>query len=243
MEGVRSEAQARLLHAVAERVGAAAVVEVHLFAPIRQGGVESGIAVVAVDESVAAVSIAAESVAAESVETESVETESAPADGVEAAGAVESAVTTLGGPPPEIQDGAESADERHPSVAERGESLPDGRCDPTDAAAGAAPAPPAAPARRLYPADAAAYRPARYAVYTARYRMTLKGPDRGKWEVDVRAEADAPLLTVDAVVRGVQRRAPDAVDSERLDGEQFRALLVPEPEWSQATSRRRNTPR
>src|SRR5215208_1671781 len=71
--------------------------------------------------------------------------------------------------------------------------------------------------------------------YAARYRLTLKGPDRGKWEADVRAEADAPLLTVDAVVRGVQRRAGESADSERLDGEQFRALL-PEPEWSGTTS-------
>jgi hypothetical protein len=54
-------------------------------------------------------------------------------------------------------------------------------------------------------------------VYTARYRLTVKGPDRGRWQVDVRAEADAPLLTVDAVVRGVQRRAGDASPPARLD--------------------------
>jgi hypothetical protein len=54
-------------------------------------------------------------------------------------------------------------------------------------------------------------------VYTARYRLTVKGPDRGRWQVDVRAEADAPLLTVDAVVLGVQRRAGDASAAVRLD--------------------------
>ena len=32
-------------------------------------------------------------------------------------------------------------------------------------------------------------------VYTARYRLTLKGPDRGKWEFTIHPEADAPLLT------------------------------------------------
>ncbi|HKG91196.1 MAG TPA: hypothetical protein VKA84_04870, partial [Gemmatimonadaceae bacterium] len=166
--------------------------------------------------------------------------------------------------PPEIQDAIDQADVRNHSSATRIESLPDNLlgeaapaappaaadgpappCDPTDDAAGAPPRAaepderddpePAAPA--LYPTlrGAAAYRPARYAVYTARYRLTLKGPDRGKWEADVRAEADAPLLTVDAVVRGVQRRAGESADSERLDGEQFRALL-PEPEWSGTTS-------
>ncbi|HWJ21867.1 MAG TPA: hypothetical protein VNS52_05885, partial [Gemmatimonadaceae bacterium] len=55
---------------------------------------------------------------------------------------------------------------------------------------------------------------------------TLKGPDRGKWEVDVVEEADAPLVTVDAVVRGVQRRAGEGADAERFTAEQLRALLA-----------------
>jgi hypothetical protein len=70
----------------------------------------------------------------------------------------------------------------------------------------------------------------RFTVHTARYRLTLKGPDRGKWEVDVVAEADAPLDAVDAVVRGVQRRAGEAADPERLTGDAFRAALA-EPAW------------
>lgn len=76
--------------------------------------------------------------------------------------------------------------------------------------------------------------PDRHAVYTARYRHTLKGPDRGKWESTVVAEADAPLLTVDAVVRGVQRRSGDAEDPARLSGGELREVLErldpPEPE-------------
>ncbi len=47
----------------------------------------------------------------------------------------------------------------------------------------------------------------RHTIYTARYRLVIKGAERGKWEADVVAEADAPLITVEAVVRGVQRRA------------------------------------
>ena len=65
----------------------------------------------------------------------------------------------------------------------------------------------------------------RYIVYSARYRLTLKGLDRGKWEVSVTEEADAPLLTIDAVVRGVQRRSGDVDETVRLSGDEFRAAL------------------
>jgi hypothetical protein len=56
----------------------------------------------------------------------------------------------------------------------------------------------------------------RQTVYTATYRLALKGIDRGKWEAAMQAEADAPLLTVSAVVRGVQRRSGDEMELERL---------------------------
>jgi hypothetical protein len=69
----------------------------------------------------------------------------------------------------------------------------------------------------------------RHVVYTARYRSVLKGPDRGKWESDVKAEADAPLITIDEVVRGVVRRSGDEFHPERITGEQFRSI-VPAPE-------------
>ena len=64
----------------------------------------------------------------------------------------------------------------------------------------------------------------RIIVHTARYRLVLKGPDRGKWEASVVAEADAPLVTVDAVVRGVQRRSGDVDDAVRMDGSEARAI-------------------
>jgi hypothetical protein len=70
--------------------------------------------------------------------------------------------------------------------------------------------------------------PTRYTVYTARFRHTLKGPERGKWELTVTEEADAPLLTVDAVVRGVSRRSGEADETVRFSGDEFRAAL-PEP--------------
>ena len=44
-----TETQQRFLRAIAERVPMRQVVELHLFPPIRQGGVETGVAVVAED--------------------------------------------------------------------------------------------------------------------------------------------------------------------------------------------------
>ena len=74
----------------------------------------------------------------------------------------------------------------------------------------------------------------RIVVHTAGYRLVLKGPDRGKWETSIVAEADAPLVTVDMVVRGVQRRAGDADDATRMEGDDVRAFaeshnLNPQP--------------
>lgn len=66
----------------------------------------------------------------------------------------------------------------------------------------------------------------RHVVFSARYRWVRKGPDRGRWETEVVAEADAPLVTVDAVVRGVQERANELVEPERLDGDEARALIL-----------------
>jgi hypothetical protein len=72
---------------------------------------------------------------------------------------------------------------------------------------------------------------ARHVVYSARYRLVLKGPERGRWESTVTAEADAPLAAVEAVVRGVLRRAGEDEEPERLTGETFRQALVAEP-WT-----------
>jgi hypothetical protein len=146
----------RFLRAVFAEVPLERVAEVHLFAPMRQGGTETGIAVVA-----------------------------ARLDADDEAAA----------------PGVDGRPDRGPSDL-----------DPE-------PAPPAdaAPESETAPAPDSPSA-GRHTVYTARYRLAIKGPDRGRWQVDVRAEADAPLLTVDAVVRGVQRRAGDASAPVRLDG-------------------------
>jgi hypothetical protein len=77
------------------------------------------------------------------------------------------------------------------------------------------------------PADDSPYAepPERHTVFTARYRLAIKGAERGKWEFGVVADADAPLVTVDSVVRGVQRRAGDDGEPERLTAESLRAAL------------------
>ncbi len=113
------ETTERFLREIADRVGAAAVESVHLFPPIRQGGVETGAAVVAASE----------------------------------------------------------------------------------------------------PGQA------RHTVWSASYRHTLKGADRGKWEVEVTAEADAPLVTVEAVVDGVMKRAGEQFSPEKLTASEFRTII------------------
>jgi hypothetical protein len=137
----------RFLAAVAAQVPVDKVVELYLFQPIRQGGVESGVAVVAA--------------------------------AVDAPAALEAPAVGDGPPPADLGD-----------------------------------VPPAEP---------------RYTVYTAHYRHVLKGPERGRWEVSVVAEADAPLAAVSAVVRGVQRRAGDADPPEHLSGDTLRAVLGRSP--------------
>lgn len=66
----------------------------------------------------------------------------------------------------------------------------------------------------------------RHVVYSARYRWTRKGPDRGKWESEIVAEADAPLVTVEAVVQGVRERASESFEAERLEGDAVRLLIA-----------------
>lgn len=170
------ETRARFLGAIAAQLPADRIVEVHLFPAIRQGGMESGVAVLAVQREG--------------------ETEVAPPS--------EIAVETQ-----PLADAVDPFDDESPYMDGADESL-----EALDALEGDASPPP--PARAV---------PRRYTVYSARYRHTLKGPDRGKWEVNVTEEADAPLLTIDAVVRGVQRRSGDAEEIVRLSGDETRALL------------------
>jgi hypothetical protein len=161
-----TETRQRFLRAIVADVPAERVAEVHFFQPIKQGGIESGVAVVAAWS-----------------ET--------PADASPAV------------PEEAIADAADDADAVNTA-------------DDVVEAQAAAPKPRAADERHV--------------VYMALYRHTLKGPDRGKWETNVVAEADAPLVTVDAVVRGVQRRAGDVDDPTKMEGDEVRAFVRPIPD-------------
>lgn len=156
------ETKARFLAGIAAQVPADRVAEVHLFGAIRQGGQESGVAVIAVQ---------------------------LPGD-----------ERTSG----RAESDAGAPDDALPDDASTDDALPQDSVSIADVM------------------------PTRYTVYTARFRHTLKGPERGKWELAVTEEADAPLLTVDAVVRGVSRRSGEADETIRLSGDEFRAAL-PEP--------------
>lgn len=132
-----SENEERFLREIASRIAMDRIVEVHLFASLRQNGSESGVAVVAAE---------------------------LPAVGEEPAAA------TQGG----------GAGDRLRS---------------------------------------------RLAVYTARYRHFQKGPERGRWEFEIAAEAEAPLLTVDRVVRGVLQRSGEQGEPVRLSADEIRASI------------------
>ena len=139
----------RFLLAIAASLPAERFLELYFFSPIRQGGVESGVAVIAAH---------------------------------------------LEGETP-----------CHPERSE-GSAVTQSTADPSVAA---------------LPQDDN-QRARRYTVYTAKYKLALKGADRGKWEHAVVAEADAPLVTIETVVRGVQRRSGDADEPERMSGDEAR---------------------
>lgn len=74
--------------------------------------------------------------------------------------------------------------------------------------------------------SASPYLDERHVVFMARYRWTRKGPERGKWLAEVIAEADAPLVTVEAVAKGVRDRANEPADPECITGDEARAILA-----------------
>ncbi len=187
---MNAEGRERFFRAIAERIDSERVEEVHVFPAIRQGGRESGVAVLTVRP----------------LPPES-----------ESAGEIE-----------EIADSADGADLAAVAGTEDGEGLGDAEAaDDIDGVLDAASEPIESP----HPPQP----PRRFTVLRAHYRLQLKGPDRGKWEVGVVEEADAPSATVDEVVRGVHERAGgwSVEGPERLTGDEFRAALAEEP-WSAA---------
>lgn len=232
-----NEVRARFLKSILEQLPAERIVELHFFAPIRQGQIETGVAV-----------IAAEPERPLPVAEPLVESASA----YEAADELEEAIT---------DDGEADADDFDDDViAELEESddvtaeleEPDGEAPDDDviteeeADDSLAPSPYAEDAELTAQAladgelvaildehapvpDSDDARP-RFEIITAAYRWTRKGPERGKWEVDVTTEAEAPFPTVGTVVKGVHDRAGEELEPMRLTAAELQTLLS-EPQW------------
>ncbi len=222
-----SEVTERFLRAVIASVPLERIEELHLFAPLRQGGVETGIAVIAArvpavempeatatdaPEADAAEADAAESDAAESdthddEETVSVESDT---DGSVHAEQAVADVTSADVTSADVTSADDVAESPYLEDALAVPTVLDATPEHTDEE----------PASMV-----------RHTVYTARYRLVLKGPERGKWEADVVDEADAPLVTVEMVVRGVQRRAGEETEILRYSDRQIaRALRMSWPQ-------------
>lgn len=164
-----TETQRRFLREIASRIGESRVHEVRLFPAIQQGGIESGVAIVAALPPEPSTEITV---------PENGELREEP-----------TAVSDVEAVIPIVVDG---------------ESEP-------------APAP---HVDRDTP---------RYEILSARYKLVLKGSERGAWEADVRHEADAPLDTIDRVVRGVAMRAGEDGEPECIEIGKFREALSDVP--------------
>jgi hypothetical protein len=156
-----TETQRRFLREIAARVGESRVHEVRLFPAIRQGGIESGVAIVAARPR---------------------EPEPLAAENAENGGDVEAVI----------------------------------------------------PIMRESDAPFASNTASRYEILSARYKLVLKGTERGQWDTEVRHEADAPLDTIERVVRGVALRAGEEGEPECLADVGFRAALSDAPFLSES---------
>ncbi len=202
-----SDTQRRFLAAVMERLPREYIHEIYLFAPMKQGSVETGIAVVAMGEAIKLDAelvdvdgLAREQPAAdqsdevqlESRQTGSTDAWLAEGEHLKAArtGAESRGVETVDSEPQDVQTATagEQNFEQAAMTEDAGYSV----------------------------VSTVPERPLRYTIHTARYSLQLKGPERGKWDVDVVEEADAPLVSIDAVVRGVHRRSGEPSEVERL---------------------------
>jgi hypothetical protein len=236
---VSAEGRERFFRAIAERIDTERVEEVHVFPAIRQGGRESGVAVVTIrlEET-------------EDAELPAMPEESATSgadqapDGPDVPAAPDASAIVEQSSEPTAERGSDSTSEPtaeqtegpaaevtvEPAVEPTAEPIDEPMAEPTEVDSFAGDVYGEALVEATTPTP-----PRRFTVVRAHYMLMLKGPDRGKWEVGVVEEADAPAATVDEVVRGVHERAGGwgggADVPERLTGDDFRAALVDEP-WT-----------
>jgi len=231
-----SEVTERFLRAVIAEVPLELIEELHLFSPLRQGTVETGIAVLAARKPVPVVEEQLELAGQQPTAiAEWAEQPTATAEGAE----LQTAIAEGAERPTAIAEGAEAVTpEAGEAVAEEAETAVEVEAEvgvEVKVEAGVEVEAPDLQASAVeasdVPASAVSPRPQsaqRHTVFTARYRYVIKGPERGKWEASLKAEADAPLVTVETVVRGVQRRAGEESEIVRYTGAQIaRALRVP----------------
>lgn len=247
-----AETHERFLKAIVEKLPVERIIELHLFPSIKQGGMESGVAVVAaVPEGETAVATRPSAVEDASIESgepedavEGAEGREPGADGrtmtldalvsddelpaaLHEPSDVAEAAAQHGETDPEMlqEIEAEAAEATAGIEAQDAERLEDAVHEIEDAMIDPAAQSMAVASLEIADLPPVDERPRRYTIYAARYRLVLKGPDRGKWEVAVTPEADAPLVTVESVVRGVQRRSGDADEVGRWTGEELKLAL------------------
>ncbi len=210
-----NETRERFLRGILERVSPERIVEIHFFPPIRQGQLESGVAVVALESApIRVVEAVTEPLVDDTLALE----HEADLMGARAAGmaeAPEAPVAEATGEESAIAVAEAPADgtEEEPTVADADERAEEPAPEPE--------APVMAVASRLE-------------VCTASYRWTRKGPERGKWEFDFKTEGDASLPIVGTVVRGVEQRSGDELGALRMEAEELRALMD-SPAWQRTT--------
>jgi hypothetical protein len=210
-----TETQERFLRAVLTRVPLDAVVELHLFPPIRRGTLETGVAVIAIEPPPVALAVVADAVDAHTALTDVVDDRVEHDDVGEPASDVdadETDATSDGDVMANVSDAAASAEAADDDDESAAIALRDADDELTMDDGGAMP-------------DTTA--PHRLRILTASYRSTIKGPDRGKWSFDVQEEADAPLEAVEAVLRGVRHRSTEPADPELVSLEALAALIAP----------------
>lgn len=230
-----SEVSERFLRAVMAEIPLDRLEQLHMFSPLRQGTVETGIAVLAVRVPVIVADVVPAPADGPSAPELALDDQPVAAENGQPDEEPGEQPTEQPGEPSDAQtDGAPDTGAAVEMLVDEASDDEDVSCarelvaEASDEEQGEAGAtaidateidPPAPPAR-----------PVRHTVYTARYRYVIKGPERGKWEANVKAEADAPLVTVETVVRGVQRRAGEESEIIRYSAAQIAKILrVPYP--------------
>ena len=267
----------RFLEAVLERVPESRIVEVRLFPAIRQGGIESGIAVLAVDpEPPLALPQASELDTADGAGASYwvPDQDTGPGETPVSLTAVDDDASDDDFSPTvvparrdsmsgELEDDvvdahAHAHEERTPEREITLEGIANAPTlelpvvDPSDqrtreipidlTAAASDSAPPADEDDEIALGDILALPPRtvptpgpeRLAILCARYKLIVKGADRGKWDIEIVHQADAPLDTLDLVIKGVVRRSGDDVVPERFSRQSLRELLDA-PAWATDT--------